>query len=98
MTLTQWLAIWFIVAVLASPFIGYQLHKRRTRIDRERCARLEKLVDLADELETAATSMERQRIYRRAEALGFIVTERDKAWEGPFMLDEQTHPHPKDAA
>lgn len=30
-TLTEWLALWFIVAVLASPFIGRYLANRRIR-------------------------------------------------------------------
>lgn len=86
-TLTEWLAVWVILAVLASPFIGSLLHKRRVRINRQRCARLEKLVDLADEYDAAPTDKERQRIFRKATDLGFTDDSR------PFLCDENEQPH-----
>ena len=58
MTLTQWLAVWFLVSVIASPFIGAWLHNRRVNRDfrghldtEARRARLVKLVELADRKE-----------------------------------------------
>lgn len=95
MTWVQWAAVWFIVSVVASPFLGHWLHKRRTRIDRQRCARLEKLVELADEWDSAPTDRERQAIYRKAQLLGFTEEdEQNREWEGAaFSLDEDVQPH-----
>lgn len=93
----QVLVVWLVLSVIAAPFIGNLLYKLRTRrefqghLAREaRCQRLVKLVELADEFDLAATEPERSRIFRKASDLGFT--------DGPFMLDEQSHPHPKDAA
>jgi hypothetical protein len=56
MTPINWLAIWFLASVVAAPFIGQWLYRRRTRneflailalnkrlVDRERDARIERL-------------------------------------------------------
>lgn len=79
---TEVLAIWMIVAVAASPFIGSLLAKRRTRREfqadvagaaecaRAECARLKKLLELADEFDSAPSDKHRQAIYRKAESLG----------------------------
>lgn len=88
MTLTQWLAIWFIASVVSAPFIGSLLHKRRVRLNSQECRRLETLCNLADEWDNAPTDKERQRIYIKASALGFTDDSR------PFNLDEPDQPHP----
>ena len=45
MTLTQWLAVWFIASVVTAPFIGNWLHKRgvenQYRADRARLKEIE---------------------------------------------------------
>lgn len=91
---TEVLAIWVIISVIASPFIGSLLYKLRTRrefqghLAREaRRARLEKLADLADEYDLARTDRERLRIFRKASDLGFTEDSR------PFLLDENEQPH-----
>lgn len=86
MTLVQWLAVWFIVAVAIAPFIGNLLHKRRWRQQSAECAKLEKLCELADEYEAAPTDAARKRIFIKAEALGFT--------DGAFALDPENHEHP----
>lgn len=92
MTPVQWLATWFIIAVVASPFIGQWLHSRRVNrqfrghLESERRrVRLEKLVELADEYEAAQTDKQRSLAFRKASDLGFT--------DGPFMLDEDIQPH-----
>lgn len=52
--------------------------------EQKECARLEKLLQLADEYEAAPTDKERARLYRKAEALGFT--------ESAFALDEPEQP------
>lgn len=83
---------WLVIGFIASPYVGRWLRKRRQRSRSAECARLEKLVDLADEFDAASTDAERQRIYIKATALGFT----DDAH--PFMLDDIEQPHPPRAA
>lgn len=88
MTWVQWSAIGVLAFVLASPFLGNLLHKRRVRLNSQECRRLETLCNLADEWDNAPTDKERQRIYIKASALGFTDDSR------PFNLDEPDQPHP----
>lgn len=92
MTLTQWLAIWFIASVVSAPFIGNLLHKRRVRLNSQECRRLETLCNLADEWDNAPTDKERVRIYRKAEALG-LCDPPVRVFEGAFMDSENEQPH-----
>lgn len=92
MNWTEVLAVWFLVSVVASPFVGQWLHNRRVNqefrehLDSERRrVRLEKLVELADEYEAAQTDKQRSLTFRKATELGFT--------DGPFMLDEDAQPH-----
>lgn len=98
MTAGQWgqlFVIWIVVGFVASPFIGRWLRKRRQQSRSARCAKLEKLVNLADEWDAAPTDKERQAIYRKAQSLGFTEEdEQNREWEGhPFSLDEDVQPH-----
>jgi hypothetical protein len=79
MKLTEILAIWFIVAVVASPFVGSLLHKRRVkrefeeRLARERELRKKRLtsnLELADAVLNSDTAWQQRA--RKAEGLGFI--------------------------
>lgn len=87
---------WIIVSVIATPLIGRLLHNLRTKREFEghlarsgECARLEKLVQLADEYDAAPTDRERQRVFRKAQLLG-LAPEADE----PFHLDEPSQPRP----
>ena len=77
MTLTQWLAVWIIGAVVASPFIGEWLANRRTRseldvlLHREMVLRQRRMLKVADRI-AALPEHEKQRLQREAEALGFL--------------------------
>lgn len=52
-----------------------------------------------DELIEEMESFNRAANKGKARKLGLLDDEQNREWEGsPFSLDEQTHPHPKDAA
>lgn len=76
----QILVVWIVVGLAVAPLIGQYLHNLRTKREFEghlarsrECARLEKLVQLADEHDAAKTDAERQRIFRKATELGFTM-------------------------
>lgn len=94
--LGQLTVIWIIVAVLAAPFVGRWLRKRREQKGRTaRTTSLAQLVTLADEYHSAPTASERQSIYRKAQSLGFTEEdEQNREWEGAASsLDEDVQPH-----
>lgn len=79
-----------LFAVLAAPFVGKFLKRRRVNRERaERSARVRQLVSLANEYESAVSPAERTAIYRKAQSLGFTEEEESR----PFALDENEQPH-----
>lgn len=96
---TEVLALWFILAVLASPFIGHWLHKHKLNRDfnRELHLLLDREALIAAMRKDIANSPQgklepdyayRARMKERATALGF--TDEDE----PFHLDEPSQPRP----